>query len=145
MLRSRRIITTAALCVASMLGSAGAALAQKHEIPAAPADYLEKKSTVDASAKDVIGRGSKLYDRRCAKCHGPKGDGQGKSAADLNPPVPSFLDGYLKGRKDGQLLWIIAKGSPKTDMDAFGPGTSYNMSEDDIWSVIAFMRSKFGK
>ncbi|GIL18278.1 MAG: hypothetical protein BroJett040_20290 [Oligoflexia bacterium] len=114
-------------------------------IPDAPADYLAKKNPVDGN-KEAIAKGAKLYEKRCQKCHGEKGDGQGKSAKDLNPEVTAFnKPGYLKGRKDGQLYWIIEQGSPKTDMDSFGPGTNYNHSADDIWAMIAYMRSKFTK
>ena len=118
------------------------ALAEGHEIPTAPAEYLAKTNP-SAGNEEAIKKGKKLFEKRCAKCHGAKGDGQGKSAKGLNPPVPSYLDGYLKGRQDGQLFWIISKGSPETDMEGFGPGTSYNVSEDDIWAVIAFIKSRW--
>lgn len=71
---------------------------------------------------------------------------EGKSAKDLTPPVTAFANpGYLKDRKDGQLFYIIEQGSKNTDMEGFGPGTSYNFSLDDIWNLVAFMRSKFQK
>jgi len=113
--------------------------------PEAPANYLEKKNSLEGN-KDALTKGQKLYEKRCQKCHGEKGDGLGKSAKDLNPAVTAFnAPGYLKGKKDGQLFWIIEQGSPNTDMDSYGPGTSYNHSEDEIWAVVAYIRSKFTK
>lgn len=113
--------------------------------PDAPKEYLDKKNPFEGN-KEALIKGQKLYEKRCQKCHGEKGDGQGKSALDLNPKVTAFnAPGYLKGRKDGQLFWIIEQGSPKTDMDSYGPGTSYNHSADEIWAVVSYMRSKFTK
>lgn len=116
--------------------------AQEHQIPTAPANYVEKTNP-SAGKPEAIAKGKTIYEKRCARCHGEKGDGLGKSAKDLNPPVPTYRGGYLKGRSDGQLFWIVEKGSPETDMEAFGPGTSFNLSHDEIWSVISFLRSKF--
>lgn len=136
--------------------------------PDAPADFLAKtnpftkaledfqktqtsgkkpeKKKVSSPSEDPVAFGKDLYEKKCQKCHGLKGEGDGKSAEGLNPPVMSFIkDGYLKGRKDGQLFWIIANGSPKTDMEAFGSGSSYNFSDEQIWSLVTFMRSKFSK
>lgn len=60
-------------------------------------------------------------------------------------PMPTAFNesGYLSDRKDGQLFWIIEKGSKDTEMSDFGPGSDANFSEDDIWKVITYMRSKF--
>ena len=112
--------------------------------PTAPAEYLSKKNALAGNAA-AIEKGAKLYERRCVKCHGPKGDGKGKSAEGIDPPVPDFTTGgYFKARNEGQLFWMIEKGSPNTDMDSFGPGTQFNLSPDDIWSVVAYLHSKFG-
>lgn len=139
-MKMRKTSVMSLLLVPALLVGVGTAAAR--EIPAAPADYLSKSNPMAGKA-DAIAKGVKLYEKRCTKCHGPKGDGQGKSAKGLEPAVPSFADGYLAKRKDGQLFYVIEKGSANTDMDAFGPGTNFNMSEDDIWSVVAYMRSKF--
>ncbi len=131
-----------AIVIAVGLGGALQARAGEHQIPTAPEAYLQKTNPKEGDAA-AIAVGKKLYEKRCVRCHGEKGDAQGKSAKDLTPPVRSYRGGYLKSRKDGQLFWIIEKGSPETDMEAFGPGTSFNLSHDEIWSLIAFMRSKF--
>ncbi|MCK5003204.1 MAG: cytochrome c, partial [Gammaproteobacteria bacterium] len=62
-------------------------------------------------------------------------------------PMPTAFNesGYLEGRKDGQLFWIIENGSKDTEMSDFGPGSDVNLSEDDIWKVITYIRSQFTK
>lgn len=124
--------------------TAGAAFAAEHQTPTAPADYLSKKSP-KMSKKDVE-KGEKTYKKKCKKCHGSKGDGKGSSADGLRVAPTAFnAPGYLKGRQDGQLYWIIEKGSQGTDMEAYGPGTDKNLSEKKIWQVIGYIRHEFTK
>ncbi len=133
----------ASLSLAALL--LGAQMAVGREIPTAPENFLAMTNPL-AGKKEAEKAGLETYKKKCAKCHGEKGDGAGKSAKDLNPPVTAFNKaGYLKGRKDGQLFWIIKNGSPKTDMDAYGEGTNFNLKDEQIWQIVAYMRSKFAK
>ena len=71
----------------------------------------------------------KLYKRKCKKCHGTEGDGKGSAADDMEiEPTAFTAPGYLKSRVDGQLYWILEKGSANTEMKAYGPGTDVNLS-----------------
>jgi len=120
-------------------------LAADHSVPTAPKDYLDMKSPLKEK-KEVIERGEKVYERKCKKCHGAKGDGKGEASDKLVIKPAAFnAPGYLKGRADGQLFFITEKGSPNTDMEAFGPGTETSLSKDDMWSVIAYIRKNFTK
>jgi mono/diheme cytochrome c family protein len=120
-------------------------LAAEHSVPNAPKDYLDMKNPLKEQ-KDVLEKGEKIYEKKCKKCHGEKGDGKGSSADKLEiKPVAFVKPGYLKGRADGQLFFITDKGSANTDMDPFGPGSDTNLSKDDIWSVITYMRKTFSK
>ncbi len=136
------IITALAMFIAVPLVLV--ANAADHKTPTAPKDYLDMKNPL-ASAKDAVARGEELYMKKCKKCHGEKGDGKGSGAKDLEIKPVAFTKDYLGGRADGQLFWIIEKGSANTDMDAFGPGSEANMSKDDIWKMISFIRDKYGK
>ena len=119
--------------------------AADHQLPTAPKNYLDMKSPLKAN-KAVIERGEAVYERKCKKCHGSSGDGKGEAADKLVIKPQAFsAPGYLKGREDGQLFFITEKGSPNTDMEAFGPGSETSLSKDDIWSVIAYMRKTFTK
>lgn len=135
------------LAIVAGIGVMAAASVQAadRKVPDAPKDYLSMKNPLKES-KAVLEQGQKVYERKCKKCHGDKGDGKGSAADKLEIKPASFAaPGYMKGRADGQLFFITEKGSPNTDMEAFGPGSETNLSKDDMWSVIAYMRKNFTK
>jgi len=118
------------------------------EVPTAPADWLEKENiyTEDDVDDAFLKKAKKLYKRKCKKCHGPKGDGKGSAAADLEVKPPNFTaPGYMDGKKDGQFFWILMNGSKNTDMEPYGPGTDVNLSEEQLWQLVTYMRSAFSK
>ncbi|MBF0194123.1 MAG: cytochrome c [Magnetococcales bacterium] len=118
-------------------------------IPTAPAEFLEMENPYDPEdvERKFLKKAGKIYKRKCKKCHGADGDGQGSAAADIQDPKPTAFNvsGYMEDKQDGQLFWIIRDGSPDTEMNNFGPGSDVNLSEDEIWRVITFMRSAFTK
>ena len=112
--------------------AAGSVAAAEHKTPVAPKDYLAMKNPLKET-KDVVDSGAKIYEKKCKKCHGDKGDGKGSASDKLELKPASFsAPGYLKGRADGQLYFIAEKGSPDTDMDDFGPGSTANLSKDEL-------------
>jgi len=119
-----------------------------HETPTAPADWLAKKSiyTEDDIDDAFLKKAKKLYKRKCKKCHGPKGDGKGSAASDLEIKPPKFnAAGYMADRKDGQFFWILMNGSEGTDMEPYGPESDVGLSEEKLWQLIAYLRSAFTK
>lgn len=72
-------------------------------------------------------QGKRLYDGRCAGCHGPKGDG-GKGANLALPVLPRS--------NDDRSLWLVIRyGIPDTEMPAS------LMTQREIWQVSAYVRS----
>ncbi|NGZ26762.1 MAG: c-type cytochrome, partial [Magnetococcales bacterium] len=125
----------------SLMGFSHAA-EQAHKIPDAPPEYLAKTNPLaDTNDEALLKRANRLFRGKCVKCHGEEGDGKGPRAESLIIKPAAFgSPGYLNGRKDGQLFWIISFGSPGTDMPAHGPGTDINLSEEEIWSIITYLR-----
>ncbi len=124
------------------------AVADKHKVPVAPDEYLKMENPYAGEAdEELLKEAGKIYKRKCKKCHGSKGDGKGSSAADLEIKPNDFTEpGYLAGIKDGQLFWIMLKGgSEEAEMEAYGPGTDANLSEDDLWKLVTFIREKFSR
>lgn len=95
-----------------------------------------------AETPDVVQAGRSLYQQKCAECHGAQGMGDGEAAKALNPS-PALL-AYMIQRPisvDEYLMWSISDGGKElgTDMPAFKD----NLSRDEIWTIIAFMRAGF--
>jgi DMSO reductase family type II enzyme heme b subunit len=95
-----------------------------------------------AAAPGDPARGAAVYAKRCAGCHGEKGDGQGPGAKRLVPPPRDFTLGLYKmktagfdeiGAREDDLFRMIRDGMPATAM----PGWKDMLSEQDIWDVIA--------
>jgi DMSO reductase family type II enzyme heme b subunit len=87
-------------------------------------------------------KGAEIYARRCAWCHGEKGDGQGPGAARLVPPPRDFTFGLYKikssgfdeiGAREDDLVRMIRDGMPGTSM----PGWKDVLSGQDIRDVTA--------
>ena len=73
----------------------------------------------------------------CMNCHGTQGDGQGPMGAALDPSPRNFTCGEtMKDISDGQLFWIIKKGSIGTGMMAFS-----GMPDNQIWQLIQYIRT----
>lgn len=144
--RRGRAFRASWVAMASFLVAVGAAAAEDHKIPTAPADYLAMKSPLDAGAVDdaFIAKFGRLYERKCKSCHGIDGDGNGEKAKTMIiKPAAFSRPGYLATRPDGQLFWILMNGSEGTEMEPRGPGSRDNLSEEELWSLIAFLRKRF--
>jgi mono/diheme cytochrome c family protein len=117
-----------------------------HTIPDAPPEYLSMKSPVNDADVDeaFLKQTGKLYKRKCTKCHGENGDGKGSKAEFfIIKPAAFSTPGYLEKRKDGQLFWIMMNGSEGTEMEPLGPYSDVGLSEEQLWNLIAYLRSTF--
>jgi mono/diheme cytochrome c family protein len=87
---------------------------------------------LDDAAK--IQNGFALFDRSCAGCHGAPGRERGGRG--FNPEPPSLVT-VLDDWTPAELFWIIKNGIKMTGM----PASGQNRSDDDIWAIVAFMRT----
>jgi mono/diheme cytochrome c family protein len=114
---------------------------QKRQTAKAPAEFLELENPLPAS-KVHIGAGETLYQETaqplaCKQCHGTQGDGKGPLGGGLMPSPRNFTCGQtMNNLPDGQLFWIIKKGSTGTGMMAF-PG----LSDEQVWQLIHYIRT----
>jgi mono/diheme cytochrome c family protein len=114
---------------------------QPRQTVKAPAEFLTMTNPLPASPK-VLQAGKTLFLENakpvaCAMCHGNQGDGRGFMGAALMPPPRNFTCGkMMKEIPDGQLFWIVKKGSPGTGMMSFD-----GLPDDDVWQVIRYIRS----
>lgn len=86
---------------------------------------------------ETIADGKKAFSYYCVTCHGLDGQNTGVPFADrLSPPVPSLASKNVQQYSDGQLKWIIDKGIWPSGM----PGSSGTLSNDEIWSIVIYIR-----
>ena len=108
------------MCVATLLSVASAALVA----PAFGADLAIGKS---------------IYGDKCLKCHGEKGRGDGRKAADLEKKPADYTDKAKMAKfTDEDLKKAVKEG--KKPMPAFGK----KLSDEDINGVVAYIRTFVG-
>lgn len=77
---------------------------------------------------EAIKEGEKIFDAKCADCHG--GDAMGQSGPDLTD------DTWIYGGSDAEVFETVTNGR-KGGM----PSWRSELNKDDIWKVIAYVRS----
>lgn len=88
--------------------------------------------------------GAYVFERNCAVCHGPRGDGQGEMAATLIPKPRSFRSGVFKYRStppgklptNDDLARIIRGGLSGTAMGMFT-----QLRDDEVRAVVEYVKS----
>ncbi len=91
---------------------------------------------------EVLIRGRDLYQKYCAACHGLQGRGDGPAGQGLVPPPTALIvSGSSPMVPEGYLYWRIREGGQRfqTAMPAFRD----ILSEEDIWSVVTYIRAGF--
>ncbi|TVM04021.1 MAG: hypothetical protein CV087_02180 [Candidatus Brocadia sp. WS118] len=107
-----------------------------------PNEYTTMKNPFNGSDKSVIERGEYIYSKKCVKCHGEKGDGAGLIEGIT---MPVFNKEFFSAKEDGYLFWHVKNGVSDSLMPSYGPGSDDNLSVNDIWKAVAFIRERFGK
>jgi mono/diheme cytochrome c family protein len=107
----------------------------------APISYLEKLNPVPKNEANLKA-GEVLYQEKakptaCRLCHGYRGGGNGQLSMSLNPSPRNFsCTQTMKELSDGQLFWIIKKGSKGTAM----PIHEHHLTDKQIWQLIRYIR-----
>jgi mono/diheme cytochrome c family protein len=98
----------------------------------APADARKVANPVQPNAVSLA-NGRAAYDESCARCHGPKGHGDGKSSKQLSTK-PADLAKRLVLQSDGEIFWKISQG--KKPM----PGFAKDLPPDTRWNLVNYIR-----
>jgi cytochrome c oxidase cbb3-type subunit 2 len=93
---------------------------------------------------DLPERGRRLYERRCAGCHGARGDGNGPAATFLDPRPRDFTAGVFKFRStpsgslptDGDLFQTVTRGVRWTAMPPW-----HELGEKDRLAVVTYVKT----
>lgn len=90
-----------------------------------------------ASSPEVVADGKEAFSHYCVACHGMDGQNTGVPFVDhMSPPVPSLASPEVQSYTDGQLKWVIDYGIWPSGM----PGSKGTLSDEEIWSIIVFLR-----
>jgi len=92
----------------------------------------------------LLDRGREVYERNCAVCHGPDGDGNGMAAHMFRTKPRDFTKGIFKFRStsfgslptDEDLFRIISRGVRWTAMVA-----QDDLPEEDRWAVVQYLKT----
>jgi mono/diheme cytochrome c family protein len=86
--------------------------------------------------------GKAKYDANCVGCHGATGKGDGAAAAALNPKPQDHTDGkVMNALNDKYLFDIIKDGGAAMKKAAFMPASNKKLTDQEIWDVVAYIRS----
>jgi mono/diheme cytochrome c family protein len=86
---------------------------------------------------ETLKEGKEAFGHYCIACHGLDGQNTGVPfATHMSPPVPSLASAQVQHYTDGQLKWVIDYGLRPTGM----PGSKGILSDDEIWSIIRYLR-----
>lgn len=100
-----------------------------------PAKYKKLKNPfADYDDKEQIGR--VLYAQHCKSCHGTKGRGDGKKAANLDTPTGDFTEGSFQEQSDGEIYYKSFVG--RGDMPNFEKKVS---DDEDRWLLVNYLRT----
>jgi mono/diheme cytochrome c family protein len=84
-----------------------------------------------------VANGKEAFSHYCIACHGLDGQNTGVPFADrMSPPVPSLAGKDIQSYTDGQLKRIIDNGIWPSGM----PGSKNTLSDDEIWSIVLYLR-----
>ena len=89
----------------------------------------------DARTAKAAERGATVFANFCQPCHGLSGKGDGLVVAKGYPAPPSLFADNARNIKDGQMFHILEYGQKNM------PSYAAQISREDRWNVIAYIRS----
>ena len=99
-----------------------------------------------ARAEGDAASGRELYVNRCDLCHGSRGQGWDWSAKMAAPPVPvPDLAVSVRERSAQYLFEIIRDGGEGVGRSRFMPAFGFQLSDREVWDLVAYVRSFGGR
>jgi mono/diheme cytochrome c family protein len=100
----------------------------------APQEAKKMKNPIKATQASIQ-NGKEIYEKKCALCHGIKGDGKGPNSAGFNPKPTNFRVSHGEKMTDGEHFWKITTGR--------GPMPSFekDLTVEERWHVINYVNT----
>lgn len=102
-----------------------------------PAEYAGKHNPLPASAENVQA-GKRLFEKKCTRCHGESGRGDGPDGQRLDPP-PANLAAVRRMRmaSDAYFFWTISEGGAQFNTEM--PSMKGTLEDAEIWQLILYL------
>jgi high-affinity iron transporter len=98
--------------------------------------------TPPPKSPELLSKGKKLYQDKCASCHGAQGNGQTSMAKVLKPPPRDFTqplkDWPASRGEPGSIYKVIKEGVPNSAM------LKFDLPDEDVWALV-YTVMEFGK
>ena len=94
------------------------------------------ENPTDKEDQDDLEYGQTLFSQHCKSCHGTKGLGDGKKAAELATPVPDITTSEFNSQSDGEMYYKTYIG--REDMPSFEKKIK---DEEDQWLLINYLKN----
>lgn len=130
-MKSRIVYSTLVL---SLISSVIIAVAHEKTGWIAPEEAKKIKNPIK-STQASIQKGKEIYEKKCALCHGARGDGKGPASAGLSPRPTNFEDSHGEKMSDGEHFCKITTG--KGGMPSF----EKDLTEEERWHVINYVNT----
>ena len=133
------IIITILLVLTFSLAACGGSSGTEREQPAAPAEQ-EEPTAIPAPVGDAA-KGKEEFEKTCSACHGPEGKGIEGLGKDMTSSE------FIAGLSDEELVAFIKIGRTTSDplnttgVDMPPKGGNPALNEDDLYDIVAFMRT----
>ena len=99
-----------------------------------PEEAKQLKNPLQSNAA-LLESARRIYEEKCAKCHGDRGKGDGTDAGRYDPAPTDFTDARrMSGATDGELFYKISEG--KKPMPVF----KTKLSEEQRWELVLLIR-----
>jgi len=107
--------------------------------PAPGKDAVQEAFKDDAlSAQEA--RGHRVFQQRCATCHGPQGRGDGQNAYNLDPPPPDFQESLAK-LSAADRRKVIDGGTAALGRSPLCPPWGRSLGPDDVDALLAWLEA----
>jgi len=93
---------------------------------------------------EFVGKGHRIFNRFCTPCHGDSGDGSGYNAAHLDPGPRDLTDSteeYMVKLSNDEIYEVLQVGGYGVDLSASMPAWGKTFSEEQLWSLVAYVRT----
>lgn len=83
-------------------------------------------------------RGHRLFQERCATCHGPEGHGDGQNAYNLDPPPPDFAE-TLAALSVADRRKVVVGGTSAIGRSPLCPPEGRSLDPDEVDALVAWL------